>query len=298
LPRDERAQAVKEARRAGQRAIALGPGFGDAYAIWCVLHSETLMAECEDRLREGKRVDPDAPFLNTFLSHLLRTVGRFDDATDLARLAYTHDVYVPTKIAWMLKALEYDGDPDGARQLYDQAARWWPELKPMFFRNRLYGLIGKGDFDAMQRLEQEVEKDLPPNYVRSTALAAALKGKSASAARRACPDTDAYLVNLRCMILFATLGDQDAAYAIADKLYLRRVGRTAAETERIWLDQPDTPQLEFVTSRAAAPMRRDPRYVALAERTGLLAYWRSGRAPDFCRKRLEPVCAVLMKPTK
>jgi hypothetical protein len=42
-------------------------------------------------------------------------------------------------------------------------------------------------------------------------------------------------------------------------------------------------------------MRRDPRYLALAERTGLLAYWRSGRLPDFCRKQPEQICAQLMR---
>src|SRR4051794_561219 len=107
LPRDERPEAVAEARRATDRTALLAPDFGDSYSPWCLLHSETLMAECEDRLRAGRRIDPDAPFLNTFLSHVLRGVGRFDESADLARLAHTHDVYVPTKIAWMLKTLEY-----------------------------------------------------------------------------------------------------------------------------------------------------------------------------------------------
>ena len=295
LPRSERADAVTEGRRAAERGM--GPEFGDAYAPWCLLRSETLRAGCEDRLRAARRIDPDAPFLNTFLSHLLRGVGRFDEATDLARLAYTHDVYVPTKIAWMLKSLEYTGESDRARELYQQGARWWPDYKPMFFLNRLFGLIERADFNGIRRFEQEIEpKDLPDGYTRSDALVAALKTKSVAALRRTCPQTDAYLLSLRCMIAFAILGEQDSAYAIADKLYPRRVGRTPAATERIWLDDPaGAGQLEFVTSSGAAPMRRDARYLQLAERTGLLAYWRSGRAPDFCRKQSEPICAQLLK---
>jgi hypothetical protein len=98
------------------------------------------------------------------------------------------------------------------------------------------------------------------------------------------------------MLALASLGDQDGAYAIADKLYPRRVGRTPAETERIWLDDPNgAGPLSFVTSPGAAPMRRDPRYLQLAQRTGLLAYWRSGRPPDFCRKDPEPICPQLLK---
>jgi hypothetical protein len=295
IPPDERAEAVNEARRAADKAISLGPKFGDAYAPWCLLRSETLWAECEDRIRAARMVDPDAPFLNTFLSHLLRNVGRVDEALDLARLAHTHDVYLPTKIAWMLKAMESEGDRNGARELYQQAVRWWPEYKPMFFRNRLYSLIDRGDFKAIQHLEREVgATKFGPDYKDSTALVAAANSKSIAAARKACPNIDDEILDVRCMIVLANVGDLDGAYAIADRRLPRRVGRTPAETERIWLDQPESFPPSFITSPAAAPMRRDPRYLELAERVGLLAYWRSGRPPDFCRKNPEPICSQLM----
>jgi hypothetical protein len=296
IPSSERPEAVAAARRAADRAIKLGPDFGDTYGTWCLLRSETLRAECENRLRAGKRIDPDAPFLNTFLSHLLRAVGRLDESMELARLAHAHDVYVPTKIAWMLKSSEYAGESAAARELYQQGARWWPEFKPMFFRNRLFGLIDRGDFAAMQRLEQEIDlEDLPSGYTSSSVLVAALKAKSASAAKGACASDDFWL-SVRCMLLLSSLGDQDSAYAIADRLYPRRVGSTPAETERIWLDDPSGfAPLEFITSPAAASLRRDPRYLQLAERVGLVAYWRTGRAPDFCRKDAEPICAQLLK---
>jgi hypothetical protein len=42
-------------------------------------------------------------------------------------------------------------------------------------------------------------------------------------------------------------------------------------------------------------MRQDPRFLDLARRIGLLAYWQSGRAPDFCNKRREPICATLVR---
>lgn len=296
LPREERGEAVAEARRAADRGTELGPKFGDAYAPWCLLRSEALWAACEDRLREARRIDQDAPFLNTFLSHLLRSVGRFDESMELARLAHTHDIYLPTKIGWMLKAMEFAGDKDDARELYKQGAIWWPEFKLMFFRNRLFSLVERGDFHAVQQLEREVGvKKINPDYKDSSELVAALNSKSVSAARKACPETDAYLMNIRCMIALAILHDQDGAYAIAAKLYPRRVGRTPEETERIWLDQPEAMSPEFITSPAAAPMRRDPRFLHLAARVGLLAYWRSKRPPDFCRRKAEPVCAHLMK---
>lgn len=297
LPNEERQDALAKARQAAEKAIALGPKFGDAYSTWCVLHAETRMAECEDRLRAAKRIDPDAPWVNTFLSHLLRGVGRFDEATQLARLSQTHDVYLPQKIAWVLRVLEYAGERDEAQQLYEQGARWWPDFKPFLLRNRLFGLIDRGDFDAVAKLEQDADATkLWPGYSGSGALAAALKSKSATAARQACPSSAGMLLKTRCMLVLAMLGDEDGAYAIADDLYPRRIGRTLAETERIWLNDPEgAGDPEFITSRAAAAMRRDPRYIALVERIGLLAYWRSGRPPDFCSKSPEPVCAQLLK---
>lgn len=295
LPRDERQQAVIEARRAQEKALKLAPERG-AYASWCFLHSESRMIECEDHIRAGVRTGPDAPWPRQFLSGRMLGVGRFDEAVELANLSYSRSPYSFFMIRSQLRMLEFVRDHDGARELYQQAIRWYPENKFSFFRNRLFGLIYLGDFDAMQRLEQEVGADLPADYPKSGPLLAAVKSKSRPALRKACATTEDYALGLRCLIAFATIGDLDSAYAIADKYYPRRVGRTPAETEQIWLDEPDgAGPTDFIASPGAAPMRRDPRYLALAERTGLLAYWRSGRLPDFCRKPPEPICAELSK---
>jgi hypothetical protein len=297
LPRDERVQAVTAARQAAERGFALAPEFGDTYATRCLLHSETRLAECEDQLRTGKRVDPDAPYLNGFLAAAMRDVGRFDQAVELTRLSYTHNPYDHFKIADMLKMFEFADDSDDARELYRQGVRWWPGFKDMFFRNRMFGRLDRGDFEAIRRIEQEVGAEhLPTGYRDSAALVAALRSKSPAAVTRTCAGADAFLIKIRCMLAFSAVGDLDSAFALADKLYPTRVGRTPAETERIWLDEPDGGGgIEFITSPGAAPMRRDPRYLQLAQRVGLLAYWRSGRLPDFCRKQPEPICAQLLK---
>ena len=297
LPRDERQQAIIDARRAAEKALKLAPEYGGTYASWCLLHSETRKAECEDHIRAGSRIDSDEPWLRQFLADAMLTVGRFDEAVALTNLSYTHEPYSFFMIRTMLRTLEFTGDGDGARELFQQGVRWYPEAKGSFFRNRLFGLLYRGDFEAMQRLEQEVGPNvLAADYTRSEAIAAALKSKSKPALRRACAKSEPFLLTLRCMIAFAVIGDEDSAYAIADKLYPNRLGHTPAETERIWLDEPDGGgPLDYITSPAAAAMRRDRRFLPLAQRTGLLDYWRSGRAPDFCRKQPEPICGQLLK---
>jgi TolB-like protein len=297
LPRQERPAAVIAARRGAERAKAIAPEFGDSYGAWCYLHSETLRAECENRLREGRRIDPDAPFLNSFLAGLLRDVGRYEESVEVARLASARDPYVPTKLGWLLRSLEYSGEEEEASELHRQGRKWWPELNDHFFWNRMAGRIDRGDFAGVVRLEQELgTKGLPANYRTSGPLLAAVRAKSSAGVARFCADAKPFLLIVRCFAASIAVGDLDRAYARAAEFYPKRVGRTAAETERIWLDNPLTPApLTLITAPGAAPLRRDPRYLALADRLGLLAYWRSGRLPDFCRKQPEPICAQLRK---
>ena len=299
LPRDERQQAVIDARRAADKAIKLAPEDGATYASWCFLHSETRIEECEDHIRAGGRINPDEAWNRQFLADKMRDVGRRDEATALANLAYTREPYDSFMIRTMLLTLEFVGESDDARELFQKAVRWYPGLKASFFRNRMFGLLQRGDFEAIQRLEDEAGPGVASaDYTKSIGIVAALKSKSQPALRKVCaPATrEEFLLGVRCLIAFGTIGDLDSAYAIAEKFYPRRVGRTAEETELIWLDDPDGGgPLAFITSPAAAPLRRDPRYLALAERSGLLAYWRSGRPPDFCTKQHEPICAQLLK---
>jgi TolB-like protein len=297
FPADQRVRAVAQARHAYDKSRQLDPSNGDVEGSWCFLHSESLFGQCEDRLRAGIARSPDDSWLNDFLAGLLAEVGRFDEAAQLEQLSYTHDPYAPNKIAHMLRILEFIGD-DSADDLYRNGVRWWPEQKGLFLRARLWGLIWRGDFARISKVEKEVEA---PHYRASTEIAAALDSKSVPSLRRTCAGALSYNGDFfflpRCFVAFNLLGDEDSAYALADKMYPRRLGATAAETEQIWVSDPDGgAPTQLVTSAAAAPFRRDPRFLPLAQRTGLLAYWRSGRPPDFCRPpHPEPVCRELLK---
>jgi hypothetical protein len=297
FPTDQRAAAVAQGRHAYDRGRELDPSNGDVEGSWCFLHSESLYRECEDRLRAGIARSPDDSWLNDFLAAVLSEVGRFDEAAQLQQLSYTHDPYAPNKIAHTIRMLAFEGDDD-SQQLYVDGTRWWPEQKGLFLRARLMGLIWRGDFQAIGKAEKDIAS---PRYRPSTAIIAALNSKSTPALRRACADALSDSVDAlfppRCFVAFNLLGDEDSAYALADKMYPRRLGASPAETEHIWVNDPDggaPPQL--VTSPTAAAFRRDPRFMTLAQRTGLLAYWRSGRRPDFCRPpHPEAVCAQLLK---
>jgi hypothetical protein len=289
IPRDERVGAVAAARQAADRTTEIAPDYGSGYVPWCLLHSSVRMVECEDRLRAGMRADPDDPFANWFLSRVLNNVGRNAEALQLASLSLAHDPYMPLKIAEMLRLLEVNGRADQAAQLYRQSTIWWPANEAIAWY-RLSGMMQLGDFEAMQRFGDEIGGGAKP----SPALHA-INRKSLPDMLRACAaptDPDSIL----CILALARSGNLNAAFALADRVYPSRVGPRPGDDDRIWLDNPDPYPTAFLTSPAAAPLRADPRYLGLAQRLGLLAYWRSGRLPDFCRgPRPEPVCAQIRR---
>lgn len=291
LPREQREAALVAARRAAERAEALAPEFGDVYVPWCLLRSPTRKIECEDRLRSAMRIDPDAPFVDHFLSKQLGDVGRSREALELARLSIANDRYKLWKIALLLWTLEVQGQTEESDRLFGQGMRWWAN-HPGLIWNRWEGMLARGDFDAIERFEKGLGPDVLPAKDRTPPqILAAIKGGTVSAARTACAEQPS--APLTCMIGFARLGDLDGAFAIADQSYPRRLGRTPGEEEKLWLDRPFIAPLALLSAPGTAPMRRDPRFLDVAERVGLLRYWRSGRLPDFCRPPGEPVCARL-----
>lgn len=298
LPADQRAGAVAAARAALDRAQRLAPEFSLG-GTWCLLHSPVRMIECEDRLRTEISANRDEPFTRHFLSVLLNDVGRDDESLEMARRSLAEDQYEPGKIALLLRMLEATGNIREAASLYRQSERWWPR-SPDLFWPRVTGITERGDFPALERFVQEVgpaglPAGLPEGYRPMPDLMAAMKAHSPAGARKACtrvPTTDTVAVT-GCILVLARLRDLDGAFAFAGRFYPRRVGRTAAEEQVLWLKEPWATPTFALTSSAAAPLRRDPRFLALSERVGLLAYWRSGRAPDFCTKAHEPVCRAI-----
>ena len=296
LPRNERADAVAAGRRASERAKALAPDFGDVNIPWCLLHSPVRMVECEDRLRAGTRATGGQSFATFFLSIHLRNVGRLGEALELARLSLADDRYKLWKIALVLRALEIQGHSSEAERLFRQGNRWWPS-HPALIGNRWEGMLARGDFDAIDRFESGLVPRLPPEERTYPELLAAVRNGNTAAAKKFCAER-APSGSMTCIVALARLGDLDGAFAKADQAFPQLRARSPAEEEKQWLDDPDPLPLILLSSAAGAPLRRDPRFLQIAERVGLLDYWRSGRLPDFCRGRPEPVCSKISRPSR
>ena len=292
IPRDDRQAAVATARQAAARALALAPEFGDVYIPGCVLQSPVRMGECEARLRRAMQIDPSSSFVPGYLGSLLFSGGRLSEAVDLARVSLANDPYKPAKLARMIQMLEISGRNDEAQALFENATRLWPDNRPVRSA-RVIGLAEAADLQGIAKLVGEPGPDgLMIDGDTVTSLLAAIHDRDVGRARQACHRTGLKpLTQPLCMTSLAAVGDVDGAFALAAELYPKRVGKTAAQEDAIWLDDPDGTNTAYLTLPATAPMRRDPRCLTLAERTGLLSYWRSGRLPDFCTQGHEPVCA-------
>ena len=287
MPRGERAQALALGRRAADRARALAPEFGDVYLTWCILHSHVRMTECEAHVRRALNVDSRSSFVPGYFSFLFTDAGLIDEATRLAGQSLANDPYRPAKLAQMIRTLELSGNSDEAEQLYKKAARIWPD-QGGFRGNLLLGMAERGNYAGLAALADPDAGD-PPQF---TALFAARRNHDLAGAERVCgaKGLDDFTEGL-CMNILADLGDGDRAFALARDLYPASRAPPSEDRDAYWLDHPEGFDTAFLTGPAGKSMRADARFLELAAKLGLLAYWRSGRMPDFCTKDHEPVCA-------
>ena len=294
LPREQRAAAVNRARAAARRARDLSPEFGDTYTPACLLYPYAWAARCEDALREALRVDPEAPYASAYLRRKLSEVGRHREALQFARMSMAKDPYKPGKLGGLIGRLEVLGQKEEAAQLFESATRWWPD-NAVLYEERLDGLAQRGDFDAIARFAiQSPAKLFPADRAKVQSLAAAVRERRREDVRKHCATVTAADSRAKlCLVSLTQVSDLDGAFRVASQTFPAIVATSSVEEERIWLDNPTRLPTAYLAAPALAPLRRDPRFLPLAQATGLLRYWLSGRLPDFCRIDPEPVCAKL-----
>ncbi|HZC37136.1 MAG TPA: hypothetical protein VE221_00510, partial [Sphingomicrobium sp.] len=237
-----------------------------------------------------------ASIASNALGMILNAAGRVDESLELAQVSLANDPLNPFKLARLIRVLEEEGDTRHADRLFRQSIRWWPN-HPVIYWSRLVGIEARGDYAELERFASEIDEDkLPLNRDTAAKVIAAARAHDRDRISRACrPERLRWTTQFLCMTALADAGDLDDSFAIANGLFPSARGRNAADEDGIWLDQPAAFSIAMLSSPAAASFRRDPRFLALADGSGLVAYWRSGRLPDFCRAKPEPVCASFMR---
>ena len=172
--------------------------------------------------------------------------------------------------------------------------RWWPEFD-LIFGDRLEGMLDRGSIEDAAAFVAAMPAGV--DVIDRTAvgsIAADVVAKRPIALRARCfsgTDSLAYF----CMVAMLRSNDLDGAFAIADRMFPQLVARDPQEEDRLFLQDPGRSELGRLSTPALSRLRADPRFIPIAERVGLLHYWREGQLPDFCRGAPEPVCSRIAR---
>jgi len=308
LPRDQRDTTAREAREAAQTAGDLTPA--SSFLLPCLLTPpgrSVLTPQCDSALRQSIAADPDPPFANQFLSGALGDSGLLHEAASVADIALAQSPYDSQRLIWRIVTLQFEHPADQENALpalLERERRFAPDLlkSELIYEARL----ANGDLDGAQALLDDTTtgeaiaggrgKQISEDVLRAARTRSAV---DIARARRECapptptwgPPAPTYST---CLVGLTMVGDLDSAFTLAERGYRDVQCCTAVEREKAWLDGGGLYYPRFqLWGAAMAPFRADRRFIEVARRTGLLAYWRSGHPPDFCSFERVPVCDVL-----
>jgi TolB-like protein len=276
-------QAVAESVKEAKTALKLDPKSADAWAILALDTPLWAWNERERLIAKGLAAEPDNHLVSgTDAWFQLYDVGRTWEAVVLQK----HDQpdWVPS-LQSLASELENALRSDEARLTIARARRLAPDYWEVPI-SQFSILAGTAQYAAAEALLRDpgVTRRLKPEVIAiyQQALEAAASGdaakKKAAADRVSTAARDGTLIHRDALAWLAGLGDLDGAFREADLAF---TPATLSPAVGLWYGATGGTGVLF--GPATAAMRRDPRFMALAARIGLVDYWRStGRWPDFC----------------
>jgi tetratricopeptide (TPR) repeat protein len=265
----------QEAAREAHRAQDLDPKDPDALVAFGLLEPGLNFAKRESWFRQALAADPSWPHANGFLANVMQDLGRLDEACAFYQRAASVNPLSTDWDEFAASCLILEGDTKQADSDLARISRLWPR-DPFVWRFQLMSLIAQHRWaDALAHLDTAssnlpTDSGLPLQRWRAELDALNTHNAGALAERRqfdltklaaAAPD--------RAIESLSLLGFVDDAYAVAQHY------------QPVRPDGTDSPRFLFGPETAA--LRRDPRFMALANKFGLPQYWgATGKWPDFC----------------
>jgi TolB-like protein len=268
-----RAEAAKEA----DKALALDARNSDGYAARARLVSSPGWAEREKNLALAVSLPGAGPLTNAIYALMLGEVGRLGDAAVYAqRLASEDTSGDPDYVILIANSLAAQGKDDDADRALTKALEIAPN-NPVIqaFRYHMYQWFGRWA-EAAPILEDEAnrpallaqEEDLGASRAFINAMV-----QQDAASKAAARDAEYASVAHDRSHLMAALSHLSALGLVDDAYRLAAQVPPSAQAD----------DLSVLFTPLAVPMRRDPRFIALAGKLGLVSYWStSGKWPDFC----------------
>lgn len=260
-----------EAEHEARTALRLDPKDPDAFVTLGLLAPPLDFERREKMYRQALATDPAWPHANGFLGNVMADVGRLHDSVALYQRAAAGN---PESVDWseqVAYGLIMNGETAEADRELARCAQLWPN-DVLTWDYQLASMVAQKRWaDALHVLDRagDFGSSVAPDWVAGWRELLEILQSGDAAARNslrrkllASGATDPQDVIVRLTML----GFVDDAFAVAQRY------RPAAS---------DSP--EFLFRPEAAPLLRDPRFMSLAARFGLVSYWsRTGHWPDFC----------------
>ena len=276
---DEIGQLRADAAKAASQGLALAPTNGGAYVALAMQVPNGRWADREALYRRGIAADPDLAMVQAYLADELSAEGRLREA--LAFYTRSHALIptnAPTTANLALAQVETGHVAEGL-SLINGAAMIEPS-NIVIWQARFYILANFGHVDearAMLDATQNIPASLEGGSTARRAYLDALKPGTPAAKAAAAKAIHSAMaagdipVN-EGLQMIAKLGDLDGAFTLAGTLLRPNDPRQGLTITR-----------KFLFRSSAAGMRRDPRFMPLAAKVGLVATWeKTGKWPDFC----------------
>ena len=261
------------AENAARQALAIDPNIGEAHAVLAQINADRGdLLDAESGFFFAISLEPNEPTPHHWYSILLMKVGRLDAALAQASRAQELDPTSPIIALNLANTYLLKGDDESALRFGKLAAELGLGQKTGDVE--LSVAVRRGQWDVARQLLAEQE-ELPPE-LRS--MISGFVDALADPAKRPAFVAELKRIDpkvkpqLELLGPYLELGQTDLAY----QLMFESLDRDSLA----WLHQWD---LMHAWAPETAAMRRDPRFGQLAERIGLLDYWKQYGFPDGCR---------------
>jgi TolB-like protein len=276
-------QAVAESVKEAKIALKLDPKSAEPWAQLALDTPFSAWGERERLFARALDAEPDNPFVaGDYAWFQLYNVGRTYDA--IAEQKRDLPKWIPSMQCLAAELVNVDRSEQAWATIVE-ARRLAPDYWEAPIAQFAIAAMGDRYTDALALLDDPgVSRRVPPQTaaVYRQALRAAASGgaaeKRAAADLVAAAARNGALLHRDALGWLAGLGDLDGAFREADLAFTAELMNPA-----VGLSYGSTGGAGILFSPATAAMRRDPRFMQLAARMGLVDYWRStGHWPDFC----------------
>ena len=268
----------EEARKAAERALELDDENSQAYEVLAILQPPFAFAQREQLHEKSVSVRPgDCGCEYVGYGAFLRRVGRNAEAVDAFKRAHDMIPLSASVNSTWAEAMFVAGQPDQAKEVVDKLLELWPDnpdLREILVRSAFW--TGRYD-DALKLLN---DPKTPVSQAERQALVLAVQGLRGGSA------------GPKAKAVQALTGI--AAGSANEPLLITALAALGAQKEALELVvasvQRDGPGgLPVLFEPPLAPTRRTPQFAQLAQRFGLIDYWRQTRhQPDFCKEQAPP----------